>query len=65
MNVNQKKAVLKQAIKDTSLVMKISDVDDLHPTTLTEIHNYVHQIQNILVAEYARYTPLKDELQLV
>ena len=65
METEEKKFIIKRAIKEIPAVMKISVIDDLHPTTLSEIHTLVHQIQNILVAEYARYTNLKDELQLI
>ncbi len=59
-----KKAILKKAIKDVALVNAICAIDDLHPTTLKEVEGHIHQIQNILVAEYVRYTPLKIELEL-
>jgi hypothetical protein len=58
------KKILKQAIQDASLPLKIKKINDLHPTTLIEIKNYIHSIQNILIAEYARYTDLKTELEL-
>jgi hypothetical protein len=59
------KEILKRAIKDASLPAKIQEIKSLHPKTLDEIEGHIHQIQNILIAEYARYTDLKDELELV
>lgn len=61
---DEAKEILKQAIKDASLPVKICKITDLHPTTLLEIQNHIHQIQNILIAEYVRYTDLKDEIGL-
>jgi hypothetical protein len=58
------KRILKQAIMDVSLPVKICAIKDLHPKTLSEIEGHIHQIQNILIAEYVRYTDLKDELGL-
>jgi hypothetical protein len=58
------KRILKQAIADASLLVKICAIKDLHPRTLSEIEGHIHQIQNILIAEYVRYTDLKDELGL-
>lgn len=62
--VDTAKDILKQAIKDVALVNRVSTIKDLHPTTINELQNHIHQIQNILIAEYARYTPLKDELEM-
>ena len=62
--VDTAKDILKQAIKDVTLVNRVSTIKDLHPTTINELQNHIHQIQNILIAEYARYTPLKDELEM-
>ena len=59
-----KKSIIKQAFKDVTLVNKVSQIQDLHPTTVGELHFLIHQIQNILIAEYSRYTPLKQELEL-
>jgi hypothetical protein len=64
MNNDEIKAILKQAVKDASLPIKISVIADLHPTTIVEVQTLIHQIQNILIAEYARYTDLKNELDL-
>lgn len=64
LTTDQKKAVLKKAIQDASLPVAISQINDLHPTTLKEVEGHIHQIQNILIAEYARYTELKTELEL-
>jgi hypothetical protein len=58
------KKILKQAIADASLPAKICLIQDLHPTTLKEVKDHIHQIQNILIAEYVRYTELKDEIGL-
>lgn len=58
------KNILAQAIKDASLPIKICKIKTLHPTTLREVEGHIHQIQNILIAEYARYTPIKKELGL-
>ena len=63
-NIEESKALIKQAIADASLPVKICAIKDLHPTTLNEIQNHIHQIQNILIAEYVRYTDLKDEIGL-
>ena len=60
----QIKKILKQAINDASLPVKICGIKNLHPKTLNEVEGHVHQIQNILIAEYARYTDLKDEIGL-
>jgi len=60
------KLILRNAIKDVTLVNKISFIgEDLHPTTLLEIQTHIHQIQNILIAEYVRFTDLKNELDLI
>ncbi len=60
------KAILKQAIKEATLPLKICDIGkDLHPTTIQEIQNHIHQIQNILIAEYVRFTDIKEELDLI
>lgn len=63
--VENNKQIIKSAIKDITLVNHVSRIKDLHPTTLKEIEGHVHQIQNILIAEYVRYTDLKEELGLV
>lgn len=62
--VIDKKGIIKQAIANASLPLKICKIKDLHPRTLNEIEAHVHQIQNILIAEYARYTDLKEILGL-
>lgn len=64
MTEETKKVILKKAIKDVTLINAICAIDDLHPTTLKEVEGHIHQIQNILVAEYVRYTELKNELEL-
>jgi len=60
------KAVLKESIKASSQCLKdlvvISSL--LHPETMKEAVFHVHALQNIFIAEYARFTDLKKELKL-
>lgn len=62
--MHREKEIIRQAIKDITFVNKIQEISDLHPTTLNEIGLHIHQIQNILIAEYVRYTDLREELGL-
>ena len=65
MNGNEKnKRVIKQAIDDSGLIMKVAKLDGLHPSTVKDLEYQVHQIQNTLIAEYVRFTTIKDKLKL-
>lgn len=58
-------AALKASIKEITRPMIIAHYGNLiHPETVPELVFHIHAIQNILIAEYARHTPLKEELDL-
>jgi len=64
LSIEEKKEILRKASKEASYPIKICEIEDLHPTTLKEVEGHIHLIQNILIAEYVRYTPLKEEIPL-
>lgn len=59
------KTALKKAIGSASDIADVFKLEGLHPSTELELTAVIHQVQNILIAEYVRFTPLKSELGLV
>lgn len=62
------KKILKDSFQRLSMAVDLRSLSDyqdlLHPKTMDELVLHIHNLQFRIIAEYARFTPIKDELKL-
>lgn len=62
---DEHKIIIKRALGNVANITDVFNLAELHPNTTKELTIKIHDIQNLLIAEYVRFTPLKEELELV
>ena len=61
------KEILKKAVKSSTYCLEDLNfiAKELHPSTMGDVIFHIHALQHIFISEYARFTKIKKELDLI